>query len=257
MTPLDQAHARMEASPDDDTARLVFYDRLASAELFILLDGAQEGQNITPRLFPLDGDSLVLAFDTEDRLSQFAEGPAPYAALSGRALAEMLAPSRLGLGLNLDVAPSAIILPPQVMAWLDKTLQSQAEQMTAQPLSFEPPQSLPETLLIRLDEKLSTATGLAERALLCFARYADGSAGHLLGFAGTRPGAEPALAQIAREALTFSGLESGQLDVVFLSEDDARLPRLEKIALRFDIPQPDQPPERTAPGSDPSRPPKL
>ena len=37
ITPLDSAHAAMQAAPDDDTARLRFYERLADGELFVLL----------------------------------------------------------------------------------------------------------------------------------------------------------------------------------------------------------------------------
>ena len=37
MTDLDQAHAAMETAPEDDTARLRFYERLADTELFMLL----------------------------------------------------------------------------------------------------------------------------------------------------------------------------------------------------------------------------
>ena len=36
-TPLDAAHAAMEAAPEDDAARLRFYERLADSELFLLL----------------------------------------------------------------------------------------------------------------------------------------------------------------------------------------------------------------------------
>lgn len=257
LTPIDRAHAKMEAAPEDDQARLLFYDRLASSELFILLENEAQGDQITPRLFPVEDDTLVLGFDTEARLGEFADGPAPYAALSGRSLAQMLSESRLGLGLNLETAPSAIILPPSAMAWLHQNLQSEAMQMETQPLTFEPPQSLPKILLERLDEKLATASGRADHAYLCFARYADGSSGHLLSITGCAAGAEPALTQITREALTFSGLDAGQLDLAFLAPDDARLLRLEAVALRFDIPFPETPAPRAVPGSNPEKPPKL
>ena len=37
MTPLDKAHAAMMAHPEDDTQRLAFFERLADAEVFLLL----------------------------------------------------------------------------------------------------------------------------------------------------------------------------------------------------------------------------
>ena len=46
MTPLDTVHAAMEAAPQDDAARLRFYERLADSELFLLLTEEAQGDNI-------------------------------------------------------------------------------------------------------------------------------------------------------------------------------------------------------------------
>ena len=98
-TVLDQAHARMQAAPEDAAARLAFYEKLVGCELFVLLEGEAEGDQITPRLFEVDGTSYVLGFDSEERLSGFAGGILPFVAMSGRAVCAMLAPAGLGLGL--------------------------------------------------------------------------------------------------------------------------------------------------------------
>ena len=98
MTMLDRAYGEMEAG--GDTERLRFYERLADAELFLLLEREAEGGRIAPQVFPLEEGPVVLAFDTEDRLAEFSPGAA-YAAMTGRALAEMLAGQGLGVGLNL------------------------------------------------------------------------------------------------------------------------------------------------------------
>ena len=89
-TVLDIAYMAMESRPEDDKARLTFYERLADCELFLLLEKDAERDQIEPRLFETEEMRLVLAFDREHRLTEFAEGPAPYAALSGRNLASML-----------------------------------------------------------------------------------------------------------------------------------------------------------------------
>ena len=52
-TPLDLAHARMETAPDDDRARLGFFERLGDGELFLLLARESEGDTAEPRLFEL------------------------------------------------------------------------------------------------------------------------------------------------------------------------------------------------------------
>lgn len=256
-TPLDQAHAAMEAAPEDDTVRLRFYDRLAGAEVFLLLEAEADDDQVSPRLFPVEGDRYALAFDREDRLTAFAEGPAAYAGLSGRVLVKLLAEQGLGLGLNLEVAPSAMLLPPDALTWLAGTLDEDPEEVTATPEEISAPGGLPERVLEALDAKLATTAGLARAAYLAGVRYGDGRRGHILGFLGTVPGAEPALAAAVREALVFSGIEAGALDVGFLRDIDPVAGALARHGLRFDLPQTARSDGPSAPGMDPDRPPRL
>ena len=37
-TPIDTAHAAMEAAPEDGALRLRFYERISDSELFLMLD---------------------------------------------------------------------------------------------------------------------------------------------------------------------------------------------------------------------------
>src|SRR5690606_39689738 len=110
-TDLDRLHAAMNAAPENDAARLAFYDRLADAELFLLLAEEPLGDTIELALVDQEEGRAALAFDTEARLAAFAEGPATYAALPGRVVARLLLPEWLGLGLNLVVSPPATRLP--------------------------------------------------------------------------------------------------------------------------------------------------
>jgi hypothetical protein len=256
-TLLDAAHRAMEDHPEDDAARLRFYDRLADAELFLLLEADPVGDQIAPRVFPVETQSYVLAFDREHRLTRFAEGPAAYACMSGRSAVQLLAGQGLGLGLNLEVAPSAMLLPPEAVAWLAETLGAAPEETTARPEEITAPRDLPEVLLRALDTKLASASGLARRAYLAGVGYEDGRRGHLLGFLGTLPGAEPALAAAVREALVFSGIEAGALDVGFLRDSDPLAGALARNGLRFDLPEPEVSRGPSAPGMDPDSPPKL
>lgn len=73
-----------------------------------------------------------------------------------------------------------------------------------------------------------------------------------------KPGAEQALARAVSEALTFSGLEAGALDVTFLDSSSPAVQTLDRVALKIDLPEPEMPTLPGAnPGMDPSRPPKL
>lgn len=254
-TELDRAFAASDAS---DTARLAFYDRLAATELFVMLTEEPVGDNVTPEIFELQDASYVLAFDLEERLSGFADRPVPYAALPGRALVAMLADRRIGIALNLEVAPSQTLLPPEAVQWLAATLSTGPEEGEARPDALTPPR-VPEQLITALDARFATAAGLARTAYLAQVTYDDGAKNHLLGLTGTRPEAQPALARAVHEALVFSGLEAGALDVTFLDEDDPLTAELARVALRFDLPEPQAPRRVTieAPGNDPAKPPKL
>lgn len=264
MTPLDAAISATDSRPDDDTARLHLYRLLADAELFLLLTTEAEGESLSPRVFPLADGPVVLAFDSEERLAEFTQGPAPYAALPGRIIAQQLAGLDIGLGLNLGVAPSATILPPAAMEWLANTLASSPERTTASPRAFHAPRTLPDQLSVALAEKLAAAGGLAAAALLAAVDYDDNRRGHMLAFIDAHPDAEDALARAAAEALTFSGIEAGVMDVTFLSSADPAAAALARVARHFDMPAPERPAAESSatahpapPGMDPDRPPRL
>lgn len=254
MTPLDHAHAAMEAAPEDDAKRLGFYERLADAELFLLLTEEVSGNRLSPSIFDTSDGRFALAFDREERLTAFTDGPAPYAALSGRAIARMLAGQGIGLGLNLGVAPSAFLVPSDALGWLSDTLQSTPEHFEDRPEEIAPPAGLPEQLVTGLDTKLASARGLAQMAYLVAVTYKGGRPGHMIAFIAPAPGAEAALAQAVSEVLVFSGIEAGTLDVAFFAPTDPIAAKLAKHGLRFDLPQVET---TKPPGSDPSKPPKL
>lgn len=256
MTPLDQAYAAMAA---DEDQRLRFYERLADGEMFLLLEEEAVGADIKPRVFPLEDGPVVLCFDLEERLAEFAGGIQPYAALPGRVIAQQLKGQGIGLGINLGVAPSGMVLPAEAVDWLADMLDTGPEEVEAVPEAFHAPKGVPEVLLSALDAKLARAGGLASGALLAGVTYRGGRRGHMLAFLDAAPGAEAALARAAGEALTFSGLEAGEMDVGFLRSDEAAAGAMARVALRFDLPAPvrAEPAAPVAPGSDPARPPKL
>jgi len=245
-TPLDLAV--------DDRPR--FFNIFASAELFVLLRAEAFGDQIEPEVFETDEGRFVLVFDHEDRLGQFVGGPAPYAAMTGRNLASMLAGQSISVALNPDVAPSSQLLPADAIDWLHGTLQNDAQEIGARPEEVLPPQA-PEALVTSLDAKLAAATGLARSAYLVAANYAQGRKGHILAFIDALPGAEAALTQAVSEALTFADIDAASLDVAFFDASDPMAARLAKVGFRFDLPIPEATLSVKAPGSDPNAPPKL
>lgn len=254
-TPLDEAHAAMMAD-NSDAARLRFYERIADVELFLLLEEEPQEDQVNPVL--LDHEYVVV-FDRAQRLAAYVGAPAPYVALSGRAIAGMLEGQDLGMAVNIGVALSEILLPAGAVAWLRDTLSHEAGEVEARIETVLPPKGLPETLIAAIDAKLATATGMAAGAYLVAVEYQGGGRGHLLAFVGAIPRAQDALVRAASEALTFSGIEAGTMDVGFFGPDDPTLAKLARVGLRFDLPQGEalQHTPRLPPGSDPAKPPIL
>jgi hypothetical protein len=257
LTLLDAAHAAVSANPEDETARLRFYERLADGEMFLLLEREVAGEVLDPKVFDLDSGPVVLVFDREERLAEFSGGIAPYAALPGRVVAQMLKGQGIGLGVNLGVAPSEMLLPPEAMDWLAEALEGAPEEVEAAPVEFLPP-AVPEAVVAGLDAKLARAGGLAAAAVLAGVVYDSGRRGHLLAVLDAVEGAGAALARALREALVFSGIEAGELDVVFLRGEDPAAQAMARVGLRFDLPVPEVAEfSPQAPGTDPGRPPRL
>jgi hypothetical protein len=67
------------------------------------------------------------------------------------------------------------------------------------------------------------------------------------------------LVQAANEALTFSGIEAGSIDVGFFDSADPLVGSLAVCGLRFDLPDPvqGQKTSMSAPGMDRDKPPLL
>jgi hypothetical protein len=258
-TALDMALKAMTQAPEDDGARLRFYERLVDSELYLLLEREAAGDSMDPQVFPLEDGQVVLVFDTDARLGAFIGGPAHYAALSGRQLVRLLAGQGMGLGVNFGVSGAEIALPASAIDWVVRTLDNRPDQTEERPEEVTSPGDVPEHLFQGLDTKLASAVGLARFAYLAGVTYAGGKRTHLLAFIDPVAGAEDALAVAAGEALTFSGLEAGSLDVTFLAAADPLSARLAKVGLRFELPVPEKTgvAEIKAPGMDPNEPPIL
>ncbi len=258
-TLLDRAHAEMQADPDNDAKRLRFYETLVGCELFLLLSEEAQGDTLSPEVFDVADGRFVLSFDREERLSQFVGDTAPFAALSGRSIVQMLSGQGVGLALNPDVAPSSYLLSDDALVWLNTTVSQAPEALDVRLQSVVSPTNVPEDLLRALDVKLAAAGGLAETAYLSGTVQDGGAHGHILGFVDARDGAEAGLAQLVGEALSFSDVAAGMLDVGFFAANDPIVERLAAVGLRFDLPKPAKVTVSApaAPGSDPERPPKL
>lgn len=259
MTPLDAAHAAMMAAPEDDAARLAWYRVFANTEMILWLDQEPQDGAIFPKVMPLGSGPVVLAFDSEQRLGELADGPVPYVALPGRILAQQLAGQGIGIGVNLATEAVAFLIDAEAVEWLVDVLAQGPQVTTARPVEITPPQGLPQAVLAALDATLARMGGLAAGAVLARVTYDGPRHGHMLAFLSPALGAEDALARAVSEALVFSGIEAGELDVGFLAADDPVAGAFLRHGLRFDLPDviAPAPSGPSAPGMDPAKPPKL
>jgi hypothetical protein len=256
LTPLDRAHLATEAAPDDDAARLRFYAALADTELFLLTEAEAAGDTVTPQVFDLADGRFVMGFDNEDRLAAFSDAPAAYAALPGRVVVRLLAGQGTGIGLNLGVAPSSVLLSADAIDWFAAALTHAPDAAAGQAHRITAPAKVSDELMKSVTRALAAFAGFA-----VFADVTDAQ-GHpslTLALIGVPADAEAAVAQAVSEAVVFSGITDGGLDLAFLDPQDSRAARFMQVGFALRIPQPK--PRLTvspaAPGTDPARPPRL
>lgn len=237
MTPLDQAHRQMEENPDQPAPRLRFYERLVATELFTVLDAIPEGDSISPRTFSVEAQNYVLVFDLAERLVEFTSARTPFAAMPGRDLVALLAGQGIGLGVNLGLASSAILIPPDAVEWLQGLLANEATGTSDVPRGFHRPVLANDDLVAAIGRKLAVMVGLANSAHLVGVTYENGRRGLLLGFIGARLQARSALTAAVNEVISFYGREA-TVDVGFFDGSERTCERMQDVGIRIDIPEP-------------------
>ncbi|MGB0959289.1 MAG: SseB family protein [Halocynthiibacter sp.] len=262
-TAIDIAFDVMQNAPDPAQAQPQYLARISDSLLYILLTKEIDDGQMEPELFDVDGTAIVLAFDTSERLVEFTQTPSPYVEMSGRALVQMLEGEGLGLGINLGAA-SENLLAPEAVDWMAVTLDERPQDVEERIEEITAPKNMPENLLLSLGAKLAMAGRLADCAYMMSATYASGRVGTLMAFIGAEDWAREPLAQAVQEVLSFSGYETGEVDVSFFLADDPVVANFEAHGLKLEMPEP-QPQEidiqelggPKAPGMDPDAPPKL
>ena len=117
-------------------AHLQFYNALLEAQLFLLLREETTGDVLLPQIREIESNCYVLVFDNEARLVDFCGDVAPYAAVSGRVLIEMLAGQDTGLAFNLNVSGSETLLPQDIIEDLYEVISQSPEISNARPKRF-------------------------------------------------------------------------------------------------------------------------
>lgn len=229
--------------------------RLADTELFVALAGDPKNDRLELQVFGLPEGQVALACDTEDRLSAFfSDRPVAYAAMPGRALAARLMPMGIGLLVNPE-EQSQVLVTPDMLGWLVKILDHASVEGVRRPAHLLPPTpEMVAALAEPLAARLADLSGLAQSAHLVAGDWEDDIT-HVLLIVGTDPAHQAAVAKAVAELAAVLDLPSA-MTVGFPSAES-----VPPFAVSFEIAAqaPDSPVERRqrAPGSDPSKPPKL
>tara|TARA_R110000868_G_scaffold358005_4_gene619517 strand:+ start:2713 stop:3111 length:399 start_codon:yes stop_codon:yes gene_type:complete len=115
MTPLDQA---LEAAKTSQCKRNAFYGLLVSSTLYVPTHDTEtdKPETFNPILAEAEGITYLMVFDTEEKLSAWAQTPMTFAPLPGHALIEITT-GNIHWALNPGT-DHAKILQPDEIAWL-------------------------------------------------------------------------------------------------------------------------------------------
>lgn len=247
----------------EDSAMGAFYDALAATTLYMPIDGDPEGDEPQPMALELEGGPTLLVFDTEERLAEFVERPTGYAAAPGRTVIEMAARVGAQIGVNLGPSPSATLLPADVVAWIAEALTMPVEIRDFSKVMLSPPEAPEEGLLEALAERLAEFADVIAEAWLVGAETGEGPAGMVL-IATPAPQVPAqdedlaaALSEGISRAVQFAtpGVRPPDLALVEEGAKPLMVARRVGIGLHAVAQEPNQAP--AAPGSNPSKPPKL
>lgn len=249
-------HKLDEFDPEHET--MAYYHALLDQVLCVLLQGDPEAGDPALQVFDTSQGQFSVAFDSELRLAEFAGDSAFFVEMSGRALVQSLRDMGLGLGVNLDVAPSSALLPADVIAWLADQADAAPDESHARPVDFAalPTPRWCDALIARLQpldvtKALWIATGL----------YEDGAARSCLIYPALPSQITPSVAKLSYDVARFAAQEgdADDLEVIFLPHGDPLWLRLVQVGLKIDVPKPtpQEIVQPLGPGLDPTKPPIL
>lgn len=113
MTPLDQA---LEGAKTSQCKRNAFYGLLVNTTLYIPTHETAAEEGFNPMMAEIDGVTYLMMFDSEDKLSSWAQTPMPYTTLAGHVVAE-ITQGNIHWALNPGTEHTKILVPEEIQ-WL-------------------------------------------------------------------------------------------------------------------------------------------
>jgi SseB protein N-terminal domain len=138
MTELDKALETLWAHEGDKQSQARFYDLFLNTEFFVptadektAADSCGGQGSLSPLVVEYEGEEYLALFDSEERLTGWAERRLPYVMISGQVLAEMSVPGLYwALNVGTDYAKQFV---PDEIAWLKAVVEhGKSESATTQ-----------------------------------------------------------------------------------------------------------------------------
>ena len=234
-TPLGNAYA---ATFDGGEPELwQFYETLAEARVFVLLDDGHDQSKFEPKVFSLKDSSYLLAFDVAEQADELTGSNAPTSPALGMDLFKLLRGRNIGLGVNMGGTTSATLISgdtiDMICAFYDGSAGEELvpDGVASQFRALLAPQNFPDTVQLSLTDNLSLLGATFRKALLLQAEYEDGQTGYIVGVTGALEEDRPAISAAVEASLVASRRADVRLDVAFLASDEPMAERIERVGL--------------------------
>ena len=133
MTELDQALERLWQDSEEPAAQVGFYDLFLNTTFFVptadgkpSTGGCGSKNSMAPLVVEYEGEDYLVLFDSEERLTGWAEKTLPFAEVPGHVLAKMSVPG-LYWALNVGTEHAKQFVPDEI-AWLKEIVNQSAEE---------------------------------------------------------------------------------------------------------------------------------
>lgn len=126
MTPLDEA---LEGAKTSQCKRNAFYGLLLNTTVYIPMHETETDETFNPILADIDGTTYLMMFDSEEKLSSWAQAPLPYAILPGHVVVE-ITQGNIHWALNPGTAHTKILVPDEIQWLRDLVVKFKAQNST-------------------------------------------------------------------------------------------------------------------------------
>ena len=212
-----------------------FYEILAEARIFVLLDRDGDPEANEPKVFALKGANYILAFEAPDQADDLTGDHTQTSQALGMDIFKLLRGHGVGLALNMTGTSSATLISSDTVDMICAYYDGRAgedlvpDADTSQFKALLTPKTFPDTLENAISERLYDLASRFSKALLLQAEYEGSRTGYLLAFADAEEADRSALVSVVEAAMREVGRSDIELDVAFLSDADPMAARIEKV----------------------------